>query len=145
MESKAGKMRVINVNDPNGRCIACGARLSSLGSFQYAGETARETTDTAKYRLEKNACAQCGKEFWLRYDIFDDNGHISEMVFNGDINDPEYDWRMLWSKKQVDKIQKHLATCPICCDLQDKVMLEDAMIGSFIRSFPPNILKALNG
>jgi hypothetical protein len=100
MRMEKRKIRVIKVDDPNGRCAACGAGLSELGSFHFAGET----INTVKYRLELNACKNCGKQFLLRYDIFDLNHHVNANIFQNDVNDVTFTWQSLWSAKQLQGI-----------------------------------------
>jgi hypothetical protein len=138
MKQKPGNIQIINANNENARCRHCG-RTVELGSFKYAGEV----NDYPKYRLEKNVC-NCGKEFLMRFNLFDKNGHIDRNVFNGDLNDPNYQWRDLWTKEQVEALDAHMAICKDCMAQHDEVVLEDAVLGAIIHSLDANKIGALN-
>jgi hypothetical protein len=129
MDQAPRNVQIVKCTSNNSRCRSCGANLSELGSFQYSGIE----YNAPKYRLERNSCKKCGKEFLLRYDFFDPENHIDEMVFNGDVNDEMYRWQSILTKEQVGIIDKHLAGCPICSRRHDESILFDAFLGSIIR------------
>lgn len=127
-----GNIQMISSTNENSRCRNCGADLSEFGAFKYSGDS----FDVPKYRLEKNACIGCGKQFLIRYNLFE-NGHVLQKAFDGDINDATYQWESLWSKEQVETVRKHVADCKECQSKADVAILSDAVFASLIHGFEP--------
>ncbi len=131
-----GKQHVVRITDPNARCRNCGNNLSELGSFNViAGET---IYDGPKFRLEPNKCKACGKQFLLRYDLFDRDGHVSECVFRAfDINDDSFDFRSLWTPEQIKQIENHAFAgtgCATCISAYNEAVLDEAKLKSLFKS-----------
>jgi hypothetical protein len=143
MNHAEGKIQVVKLNGKKTRCNACGARLTEIGSFKYAGEGS--DFNAPKYRLEKNVC-NCGKEFYLRYDFIDRDGHINPAVFNGDINDPTYQWQSLLTEEQLRIVEAHLSSgCQVCMNRNNEIILEDAALGALIHNINSSNIEVLNG
>jgi uncharacterized protein with PIN domain len=121
--------QIVNVSRDSARCRNCGADVTVIDNIAYAGVD----YNTPAYRLEKNACRECGKHFFLRHDIIARDGHINKSVFAGDCNDPSYTWESLLTKEQLRRVQRHLAVCKSCQKTLNEAILEDAVVGAFIQ------------
>jgi uncharacterized protein with PIN domain len=105
-----GDLQKINISDEFAVCSNCGANILDIANFKY-----EEKCETGpKYREEVNSCKKCGTQFILRYDLFDQDGHIHPRVFSEDPNDPKYNWTDILTKEQKEVIATHLKDCPIC-------------------------------
>jgi hypothetical protein len=140
MTLKTGNIQIVRSSSAGARCRACGRSLEQLGTFNYLGGS---DLNAPRYRLEKNVCG-CGKEFYMRYDFFDREGHINSDLFNGDINNASFQWQSLLTEEQLRIVEKHLSGCQICRNRHDEVILEDAAIGAVIRNLDLNAIGAFN-
>jgi len=109
MEAKE-KPQHINIAMDHAKCTGCGRNILDIGNIKFV----RNASSGAKYREEVYVCRECGTEFILRYDLFDDKGHIHQRVFSGDPNDPKYNWPDILDQEQKQEIAKHLKDCPVC-------------------------------
>ena len=121
-------MQIINLTKEIEACQHCGNNLSILGSFTYKGDTVNDS----KQKFELCTCKKCGQDFTLHYDLFDDDGHVQSFVFNGDINDPTYNWQDQLTPEQKVEIESHLKSCQICRDRLAEEMLSDAWLASIM-------------
>lgn len=123
-------MQIINNTDESAPCSKCGRNLAELGSFTYMGTT----INLATQKDEECQCKNCGEHFILCYQYFDKNDHINSFVFNGDINDPSYNWQDQLISEQRESIGAHLKTCEICMKKMINEALSDAWLASFIHN-----------
>jgi hypothetical protein len=109
-------------------CSECGNNIVELGHHKYSEQS--ENTPTQKDEL--CTCRVCGKEFLLHYEFFDEGGHINSFVFNGDINNPEYNWQDLLTEDQKKTIGEHLKDCAICSERLENEIISDAWLASLL-------------
>jgi hypothetical protein len=127
-------MQIIDNTDEEAPCSNCGENLAELGSFTYEGIT----VNSAIHKEEECQCKKCGQHFILRYRFFDEDGHVNAFVFNGDINDPTYNWQDQLTLEQKKSISDHLKTCEICIQKMTDETLTDAWLASLIHNRNPN-------
>jgi len=120
-------MQKININD-EATCDHCGARLTGLTEFSYAGDFFAYPDS----REEICKCNKCGTKFILHYDLFDKDGHIYARVFTGDINNPSFNWQDSLTEEQKNAIELHLRSCPDCQERLTEEMLSDAWFASIM-------------
>jgi DNA-directed RNA polymerase subunit RPC12/RpoP len=122
--------QIVNNTDEKVPCANCGQNLAELGNFTYTGTT----TNLATQKDEECKCKKCGQHFILRYHYFDEEGHINSFVFNGDINDPTYNWQDQLILEQKKAIGAHLKTCDSCMKRMTEEALSDAWLASLIHN-----------
>jgi len=122
-------MKKVLISQNNVKCSCCGTLISDIANFYYDGITISEPT----YREEKCRCRKCDTAFILRYDLFDSNGHIQQIIFSEDVNDPDYKWYDILSHGQKREIEKHLKSCSKCLDRLTKEQLSEAWLGSILQ------------
>jgi hypothetical protein len=125
-------MQIIDNTDEEAPCSSCSENLAELGSFTYKGIT----VNTPTHKEEECQCKKCGQHFILRYQFFDENGHVNAFVFNGDINDPTFNWQDQLTLEQKQSISDHLKTCPVCMQKMTDETLTDAWLASLIHGKP---------
>jgi len=123
------KIQKINIADQHASCQVCGADITDINNFHYAGKTNMETL----WFEELCVCLNCGTQFLIHYDIFNSDGHINPRTFTGDVNNLEYNWQDNLTDEQKSLIAKHLHECPACCDRLSEEQLLDAWFGSIIK------------
>ena len=122
------RLQKVNIADEQAACSNCGANILDIANFRYA-----EKCETGpRFREEVNVCKKCGTEFILRYDLFDEEGHIHPRVFSDDPNDPKYNWQDLLTQEQKDTIAAHLKDCQICNDRLTDEQLDNARFASIL-------------
>lgn len=119
--------RVI-IGDETVRCSGCEHSLSFLSDYVYD----HDFRCTPTYREELCKCRNCGKQFILHHDLFDENGHIYARVFTGDVNNPNYNWQDLLTNEQRKAISDHLYECKTCQDRLTNEVLTDAWFSSLM-------------
>lgn len=124
------QLQVINISDEQALCTGCGSDLLDIINFQYDGQTI--TTPTCSE--EMCSCKKCKTKFLIRYDLFDQEGHINQRVFTGDINNNDYNWQDNLSEEQKGAISKHLKECKTCQDRLEDETLKDAWFSSIIHN-----------
>ena len=122
--------QTVNINADKVTCSSCGAKMLELGNFKFINI---HKTDPS-YTEELCVCKNCEKEFIIRYDIFDDDGHIQSRVFTGDINDPRYNWQDSLTEEQKSNIASHIKDCQVCIDRLSEEQLMDARFSSIIHN-----------
>jgi hypothetical protein len=123
-------MQTVDIMSESSPCSTCGSNLSELGNFIYLGIT----KNFPREKDEQCKCTKCGTEFTLHYDYFDDERHINSFVFNGDINDPTYNWQDQLTPEQINEIAEHLTSCNICSDRLNEEMASDAWLASLLHN-----------
>jgi len=123
-------MQTIHNLDEKIPCKNCGQDLTEIGNFVYTGVT----VDSPRKKNEECACRKCGEHFIIQYRYFDEKNHIKAFVFNGDINDPTYNWQDQLTSEQKKEISDHLLICDICKERLDEETLTDAWIASLLHS-----------
>ena len=121
----------IHINSETAFCSKCNTNILELSNFKYAGETYHYP----KYSEELCECRKCGSKFLLRYDIFDDHGHINREVFTGDPNDPSYTfWQANLSEEQKKIMFEHFTECLVCQNRFNEEVLADGWFASLIHN-----------
>jgi hypothetical protein len=123
-------MQIMHNTDDDAPCSNCGQNLAELGSFIYTGIT----INGSRQKDEECQCKKCGQHFILQYSYFDDKGHINAFVFNGDVNDPSYNWQDQLTPDQRKEIGSHLKTCKICMDKLTEETLSDAWLAYLLHN-----------
>jgi len=121
-------MQIVDNTDEEAPCSECGRNLAELGRFTYVGTT----INSATHKEEECQCKNCGQHFILRYQFFGEDGHVNSFVFNGDINDPTYNWQDQLTLDQKKSISDHLKTCDVCMQRMTDETLSDAWLASLI-------------
>lgn len=124
-------MQKINILDETAPCSNCGIDLTLLGNFTYLGIT----KNFPRQKNEQCKCSACGMEFTLHYDYFDAGGHINSFVFNGDVNDPTYNWQDQLTPEQTKEIGEHLSSCDTCNQRLDNEISSDAWLASLLHNY----------
>ena len=123
-------MQIVKNTDDTAPCSQCRQNLAELGKFTYTGTTVNSVTQ----KDEECVCKNCEQHFILRYQYFDENGHVNAFVFNGDINDPTYNWQDQLTSEQRKNIGAHLKTCEVCMKKITEEALSDAWLASLIHN-----------
>lgn len=118
----------VDINNDSIKCVECGSLLTRLSGFVYAGESRSGLT----FKEELCKCRSCQHLFVMRYELFDQEGHILSKVFTGDINNPNYNWQELLTEEQKKAISDHLRDCKICQDRLSEEILSDAWLSNFM-------------
>lgn len=124
----------VNISQDHAYCRKCEADILDIINFEYAGKTILKPM----FREELCKCRHCGTPFVLRYDLFDEDGHVEPRVFTGDVNNPDYDWPDLLSEGQREVIADHLRNCEECQERLETEMLTDAWFASIIHGGKKN-------
>lgn len=124
-------MQKVNILDETALCSKCGADLTLLGNFTYLGIT----VNSSRQKDEQCKCTACGTEFTLHYEYFDSEGHINSFVFNGDVNDPSYNWQDQLTPEQTKEIGEHLSSCCTCNQRLDNEISSDAWLASLLHNY----------
>lgn len=127
----------VNISQDHAYCQKCHADILDIINFRYGGKIILEPT----FREELCECRHCGTPFVIRYDLFDEDGHIEPRVFTGDSNDPEYNWQEKLSENQKEVIACHLRGCKECQERLEAEMLTDAWFASIIHQGGKNHAK----
>jgi hypothetical protein len=123
-------MQIVYNTEIQCECSKCGNNLAGLGNFTYTGFS----IDTANKKEEFCKCKKCGKIFILRYEYFNEKGHIKPFIFNGDVNDSTYSWQDQLTTDQRIAITSHIKTCVICTNRMTEEILSDTWFASIIHS-----------
>lgn len=117
-------IQIIDINKDTVPCENCGANLVDVANFVFDGEIISEPT----YREERCKCRHCNTSFFLRYDLFDVEGHINihSGSFSEDINNPNYHWPEALAENQKQTVVNHVKDCKICQDKLNNELLIDA-------------------
>lgn len=127
----ADKLQIVENSDKsekNVTCKYCSQDLMEIGNILFMGV---EFNNSAS-RKEFYRC-RCGHLFVMNYSIFDAQGHINSMIFEGsDFNDLESSWEILWGRDENQKksISEHLENCKKCREKRDENILNDAWLSS---------------
>ena len=125
-------MQIVNImSEESTPCSVCGRNLNELGNFVYLGFT----KNSLREKDEQCKCTKCGTEFIMHYDYFDSDGHINSFVFNGDINDPSYNWQDQLTSEQTIEIAEHLTTCNVCSNRLNDEIASDAWLASLLHNY----------
>lgn len=121
-------MQIVTIHMSRASCDKCGSNLTELGTHSFTGRVENSPT----YRREHCICNACNEPFIYEYPIFDQDGHVSEFIFSGDINDPDYNWPDSLTEEQKKVVISHLENCLICRERITEEMLSDALFSSII-------------
>ena len=121
-------LQMVNVIKNKERCKRCGTNILDIANFKYSNKF----FSTPNYREELCECKNCGTPFILRYNLFDEDGHVYRRVFSGDINNPKYNWQDNLTEEQIKTIAEHLESCQICARRLSEEMLSDAWLASVV-------------
>jgi hypothetical protein len=121
-------MQRVHINQERAKCAVCGSNLLEITNFKYAGKTLTEPTHSDEVCI----CRICRTQFLLRYDFFDEDGHINPYTFSEDANDPEYNWQDNLTDEQRKIIASHLQECPVCQDRLSEQILKDAWFADIL-------------
>ena len=130
METTTQNLQIANVSEEEVPCSACQNNLIELGHHIFTGKS----TNTPTQKDEVCTCKVCGKEFLLHYEFFDKDGHINSFVFNGDVNNPSYNWQDQLTTEQKKAIGEHLNNCVACSDRLEHEIISDAWLASLLHS-----------
>lgn len=122
-------MQKVNlIKDSEAVCASCGSNLFDVTKIKYEGESVQMELFTE----ELFSCRSCGTRFVIRYDIFDNEGHINHQVFTGDVNDHRHHWQDNFSEEQKAVIGDHLKLCQECNNRLAEETLMDGWLGNII-------------
>ena len=120
--------QIVNHDVEIALCNVCGTNLVVLGNFFYESKDINKP----RYRDEICTCRNCGRRFVMRYQYFNNEGHIKSFLFCEDPNDPDYDWADQLSPEQKSEIKSHLEKCQRCTSALVSEQLSDAWFASLL-------------
>jgi hypothetical protein len=120
--------QIAQISEETVPCSTCGNNVIELGHHAFTGHSKNSPTQ----KDEECLCRLCGKEFLLHYEFFDVDGHVNNFVFNGDINNPAYNWQDQLTVDQKNIIGEHLRTCSICSDRLEHEIISDVWLASLM-------------
>ena len=126
------KYQIVKIQKNNQYCERCHINLINRGintqiNFIYKNRRINHPT----YWDELCECNNCHYQFYLRHDIFDEEGHIYSSIFTEDINNPEYSWMNILTDNQKVKIAEHVEKCDTC----KKALIEEHLIDASFKAF----------
>jgi hypothetical protein len=121
-------IQVIKIALEPGHGGHCGQDFSELTNTKYTGKE----ENFPAYKLEHFKCKKCKKPFVVRYDLLDENGHLDDLVFADDPNDPEASLMSYFSNEQKNLVANHLISCEHCRQKRDEAILENALVADFL-------------
>lgn len=123
-------MQIVHIKDKSAVCDTCGIDILDINNFKYLGIVVKHK----RYSKELCECLNHHK-FWIRYDIYDDQGHINPEMFTGDPNDTNYTfWQTHFSEEQKKHLLKHFVHCEECRDRFNEETLIDGWFADLIHS-----------
>jgi len=122
-------LKRVEVSGDKVACDKCGENILDIHNAKYAGETRAY----ARFSEELYECRNCGEKYVMRYDRFDEEGHIKSKTFAGDVNDPKLNWVDNLTEAQKREVNAHLKSCPICQDRLNAEVLNDAWFAHQLR------------